>query len=284
MTDGARALRHDLSMLDVRLKAPESLLFRSDVLVVGKFRCPATHPLFRDTGPCSYHTFVFPRTVTRIHLAGGRSVVGTPGAVMLYNQHQVYTRTAVSEIDASDWYTVADDVLMEMTGARSPERPFAEASRPSDGRSFLAQRMIFDALDRGAEVDPMHVEEAILGVLQRIVAPPRETTLRARDVDAVEHARDLISRDPSRNTPLRGLAAACDLSPFRLCRAFRAHTGETMTRWRHSLRLRLALDRLRDGADDLTALALDLGYSSHSHFTAVFRRHFGITPSQFRAG
>jgi AraC-like DNA-binding protein len=33
---------------------------------------------------------------------------------------------------------------------------------------------------------------------------------------------------------------------------------------------------------DLTTLALNLGFSSHSHFSAVFRRAFGLTPSQFR--
>jgi len=36
-------------------------------------------------------------------------------------------------------------------------------------------------------------------------------------------------------------------------------------------------------ADDLTSLALDLGFSSHSHFTLAFRRAFGCTPSQFRS-
>ena len=34
--------------------------------------------------------------------------------------------------------------------------------------------------------------------------------------------------------------------------------------------------------DDLTALALDLGFSSHSHFTAAFRRAFGRPPAEFR--
>jgi hypothetical protein len=36
-------------------------------------------------------------------------------------------------------------------------------------------------------------------------------------------------------------------------------------------------------ANDLTALALDLGFSSHSHFAAAFRRAFRCTPSGFRA-
>ncbi|MFN2634452.1 MAG: helix-turn-helix domain-containing protein [Thermoanaerobaculia bacterium] len=31
-------------------------------------------------------------------------------------------------------------------------------------------------------------------------------------------------------------------------------------------------------------MALALGYSSHSHFSASFRREFGVTPSAARAG
>jgi len=56
-------------VLDVRLKPVETLLFRSDVVAIGKFRCPATNPLFFDSGPCSHHTFVFPRTMTLVRHA-----------------------------------------------------------------------------------------------------------------------------------------------------------------------------------------------------------------------
>jgi AraC-like DNA-binding protein len=47
------------------------------------------------------------------------------------------------------------------------------------------------------------------------------------------------------------------------------------------LRLARALIELPH-ANDLTQLALDLGFSSHSHFAASFRRAFGSTPSAFR--
>jgi AraC-like DNA-binding protein len=65
----------------------------------------------------------------------------------------------------------------------------------------------------------------------------------------------------------------------------------TSTTWRRrnkvstpftQLRLARALFQLPD-ADDLTTLALDVGFSSHSHFTLAFRRAFGCTPSQFRS-
>jgi AraC family transcriptional regulator len=44
----------------------------------------------------------------------------------------------------------------------------------------------------------------------------------------------------------------------------------------------MALDRLREGERDLSALALDLGYANHSHFSDVFRRSFGAAPTQVR--
>jgi AraC-like DNA-binding protein len=71
-------------------------------------------------------------------------------------------------------------------------------------------------------------------------------------------------------------------SPFHLARVFRERAGVPVHRYLTRLRLRAALERLSDGADDLTALALDLGFSSHSHFTDAFRREFGRSPSDVR--
>lgn len=47
------------------------------------------------------------------------------------------------------------------------------------------------------------------------------------------------------------------------------------------LRLARALHLLGDNAG-LTGLALDLGFSSHSHFSAAFKRAYGQTPSAFQ--
>jgi AraC family transcriptional regulator len=68
-----------------------------------------------------------------------------------------------------------------------------------------------------------------------------------------------------------------------LCRIFRRETGVTIHEYRTRLRLRRAVASFRDGDVDLLALALDLGYSSHSHFTSSFRSEFGETPSAIRA-
>jgi AraC-like DNA-binding protein len=53
--------------------------------------------------------------------------------------------------------------------------------------------------------------------------------------------------------------------------------------YRYHLRLRLAraLDLIA-GYDDLSALAVDLGFSSHSHFSAAFRQSYGHSPTTFK--
>jgi AraC-like DNA-binding protein len=52
---------------------------------------------------------------------------------------------------------------------------------------------------------------------------------------------------------------------------------------RYQLRLRLARAlHLLGKYDDLTSLGLELGFSSHSHFTAAFRQAFGRTPQDFQ--
>ena len=68
-----------------------------------------------------------------------------------------------------------------------------------------------------------------------------------------------------------------------LARSYRAVTGRPMHARLTALRLATAMGRLAEAAPDLTGLALDLGYASHSHFTEVFRRKVGVPPSAFRA-
>ena len=69
---------------------------------------------------------------------------------------------------------------------------------------------------------------------------------------------------------------------FHLSRVFRDRTGYTLHRYLLELRLREALNRLEDTGSDLTVLALDLGFCSHSHFTDSFGQTFGVPPSEFR--
>lgn len=81
--------------------------------------------------------------------------------------------------------------------------------------------------------------------------------------------------------PLHELADEVGVSPSHLCRIFRAATGLTVHQHLVGLRVSASVDAVRQGAA-LTRLAFDLGFASHSHFTAAFRRVHGLPPSRYR--
>ena len=78
------------------------------------------------------------------------------------------------------------------------------------------------------------------------------------------------------------LGRALGTSPSYLAEVFREIVGIPLHRYQLDLRLMRASELLGT-QDDLASLALDLGFSSHSHFTTAFRRRFGKTPAEARA-
>ena len=62
---------------------------------------------------------------------------------------------------------------------------------------------------------------------------------------------------------------------------FRRHEGLSIARYQRRLRLSRALIEL-PYTEDIAALALDLGFSSHAHFSTAFRATYGETPSTYR--
>ena len=97
----------------------------------------------------------------------------------------------------------------------------------------------------------------------------------------VDRAKLVLSSEPARRWTLAEIAAEVGVSPVYLTQVFQQ--VEAMPLYRYQLRLRLAraLDLLGE-YDDLTALSLELGFSSHSHFSSAFRQAYGRTPAEFR--
>jgi AraC family transcriptional regulator len=88
--------------------------------------------------------------------------------------------------------------------------------------------------------------------------------------------------DPSGRHSLAQLGRELGISPFQVARLFREQTGSSVRQYLIRLRLAVALERLAEGERNLSALAADLGFASHSHFTTTFRRVIGETPGRLR--
>ncbi len=81
---------------------------------------------------------------------------------------------------------------------------------------------------------------------------------------------------------LAELAPLVGLSASHFARKFRLSTGLSLHRFVNRRRLARALDVLKTDAVPLASLALDLGFSSQSHFTRLFSDLVGMTPARYR--
>jgi AraC-like DNA-binding protein len=87
---------------------------------------------------------------------------------------------------------------------------------------------------------------------------------------------------PAEKWNVARLAKVANLSLFHLCHVFRQMVGTSIYDYVVHERLARTLDAVLDRGDDLTTIALDAGFASHSHFTARFRGFFGYTPAALR--
>ena len=275
--------------------AAERVVFSTECVTIGAFRCATDHPSFRNSGPIRDDCFVFPRTAVVIQHDDARAFVADPTIVTLYNRRQHYQRRAVSaEGDRCDWFAVSPDLLRGALLDRDPaaaddERPIRFRYAPADASTYLAQRRLFIEASDSTDPDPLAIEERVVALLGRVLRLAYDDAGVRWSGQRLPHASDLadaakrwVAPRVAQRLTLNRIARALGCSVFHLCRSFRRATGLTLHAYRDHVRLRLALERLEDGERDLSRLALDLGYSSHSHFTAAFRRSFNTPPSAAR--
>jgi AraC-like DNA-binding protein len=193
---------------------------------------------------------------------------------------------------------VLADIIRELDSTIDdrPKRPFPFVMGPCVKGVFLRHRELVTRLEGAAlqPLEPLWADETALQLVADVLeaafarrglpAKKRRVETEAEHAELAEAVKSLLARRLCERITLDEIARALDASPFHLARVFQTQTGVPVHRYLSRLRLRTALDRIEAGARDLTALALQLNFSSHSHFTDAFRREFGLTPSNFRKG
>ena len=158
-------------------------------------------------------------------------------------------------------------------------KPFLAGHGPCSPR--LA-RLHFEVLTQAAE-PALAWEDALAALLDEALGvplPARAAPSRHRDL--TEGAKSALQARITAAPRLAELARSLGVSPFHLSRTFARVEGIPLRRYFLRLRLRDAAVRLTQGESDLSALALELGFFDHSHFTNAFRREWGVGPRAFR--
>ncbi|PYK43231.1 MAG: hypothetical protein DME46_08135 [Verrucomicrobia bacterium] len=101
--------------------------------------------------------------------------------------------------------------------------------------------------------------------------------------DRVERTKELLARDLANPPTLEMLGQEVGCSPFYLSRTFSREVGLTIPQYLRNIRMERAAELLRSGRFNVTEAAIEVGYSSLSHFSKAFCETIGCCPVLYPA-
>jgi len=271
----------DVNVLEIRSLLKTPTLAIRDVRCSGG--CQHKSPAECATG---LH-LVFPYRGAFIRHVGVRGTVAEVSQLVFFNEDEEYNIShPVGGGDGCLSIAVDPASIRELAApgqlAAGPATRFRNSHRGIDAQAQMLVALLRHGLSRGA-IDALEAETLALALIRRSLGEStsheRATTYGREKL--VDRTKMLLAADPGRRWTLATIAREVGVSPVYLTQVFAQAEGIPLYRYQTKLRLARALELLGD-SHSLTTLALDLGFSSHSHFTAAFRKFYGHSPAAFQ--
>jgi AraC family transcriptional regulator len=273
--------------MDVIVPITRKSLFESQTLQIGLFEARGVTDACGDVERQDRNAVVLPLAgVFAKHDAPGRQVIGTPSHAVFVAADTAYRISYPGGIgDRALILRFGDELAPDHVDRRGDAALASNGLLPAPAmmlRNLLRARLAQD------DVDDFEIETVGLDLLNvsfaamRKEKPASRPSAITRRMRAMERVKEAIAVAPSEKWSVAQLAKLANLSPFHLCHVFRQLVGTSIYDYVLQERLAQSLDAVLDGDDELTAIALDAGFASHSHFTARFRGFFGCTPVALR--
>jgi AraC-like DNA-binding protein len=166
---------------------------------------------------------------------------------------------------------------------------FEERLRPRGGRIDAALRRMRAAAEHGGDAEAGFYDLA-LGLVElrtelarEIGRVPAARASTRQELHArVQRGRQAMDEMLTESLPLKNIARLAHLSPFHFHRSFCAVFGETPHAYRTRRRLERASRLLKETDSPVTEVCLDTGFESVGSFSTLFRRRYGVSPTEFR--
>ena len=258
--------------------------FTGDTLQVTDYTCDGHERGRSGEEATASHEIVFPRAGAFMRHNAWGNVLLDLNHVLFFQRGQPYQVShPVAGGDISTIFAVRDDVLFDMVREQS-DQPFRA------GHALIEPhlRLRLGQLLHADSPDDLYTEEQMLLFLGDVIgstvgtAPTASGATAAYHRELAENIKVVLAARWHEPLRLADIAQATHASSYFLCRVFAAHIGLSIHQYLIRLRLMHALEYLNADCDNLAVLALDLGFSSQSHFTAAFKRAFGRTPTAYR--
>jgi AraC family transcriptional regulator len=262
-------------------------LLTTETVSLRNVRCAGACPHRTREESTSTTHLVFPYRGIYMRHVGQDQAAADANHVLFFNASEGYRIShPVAGGDSSLSLTLSDPILRELAPSAilslGAITGFRRQHQGIDPRAQALVALLRHGLDNGT-IEPLEAENLTLTLVCRSLGPRTSHACRATHGSRrlTDRVKVLLAGDLSRRWTLAEIAAEIRGSPVYLTQVFQQVEGIPLYRYHLRLRLARALDLIPQ-FDDLSALAVDLGFSSHSHFSAAFRQAYGRSPSAFK--
>jgi AraC family transcriptional regulator len=263
------------------------VLLRTEAVTVRDICC-AGNCRHQSPEECAAATeLVFPYRGVYVRHVGQTSAIAEANQVLFFNVDEGYRVShPVTGGDACLSLAI-DETLLRELAPRALTRDgaaltFKQPRVRIDARTQALVALLRHSLITG-RAETLEAESLTLTLISRALGPrtAHSSVASVGRQKLADRAKLVLATDLARRWTLGDIAAEVGGSPVYLTQVFQQVEGLPLYRYHLRLRLARAL-HLLPSYEDLTALSLDLGFSSHSHFSAAFKAAYGRSPSEFR--
>ncbi|WP_418040903.1 helix-turn-helix domain-containing protein [Paenibacillus xylanilyticus] len=136
-----------------------------------------------------------------------------------------------------------------------------------------------DALARAETVQDM--ETCVLTICSKIIDYHREKRSKMTDV-TLQLATEFMDNHYNKNISVDNVAEHVKRSSSYLGRIFKESTGMTVNDYLIQLRIKRAMELLKETDASVEEVCREIGYANVSYFNKIFKARTGLTPGQFR--
>lgn len=127
---------------------------------------------------------------------------------------------------------------------------------------------------------------SIEGLILELLAESSRQTLPTRGQSPphwLEKVRERLHDNLHESVSPTQIAASVGVHPVHLCRIFRKYYTSSIGEYVRNARVEFASREIAAGKTTLADIALEAGFCDQSHFTKIYKRSTGMTPTEFRA-
>jgi AraC family transcriptional regulator len=223
------------------------------------------------------------------HIVSGKKLLAEPSQAVFFAAGRPYRVShEVASSDDSLALEFSPDILREVLAntTATDNLHSIEANSLLAPHTIAARTLLYWRL-KHQFAESIEIEETSLGLISSAFIRARcnkksSKPKVSRRSQKVQAARIALIQNPEQKWTLSDLSKKVNSSPYHLTRIFREELGIPLHQYQLRMRIAKSVNALLDTKDDVTSIALDSGFSSHSHFTSAFRQTVGISPTEFR--